>query len=173
MDYYQALAELLNQFPTGAPRTEQLDQILKILFTEDEARIASRLPIQPSREKLSRLCEQMGQAPEQLQPVLETLCDKGLAFAYPKDGEIAYTLLPMVPGIFELQFMKAGYDAKSRALAKLFNEYYYNGWGKASFGFKTSYTRAIPIQRAVPAGQAIEPFQQVKAIIENSKWMAL
>ncbi len=173
MDSYQALAERLNQFPTGAPNTEHLQQILKILFTVEEAGIASQLPIQPIREKLNKLCDQIGMAPEKLKPVLETLADKGLVFAYQKDGECTYTLLPLVPGIFELQFMKAGYDPKSRALAKLFNEYYFNGWGKASFGFRTHFTRTIPIQQAIAPGQSIKPYQRVKDIIENSKWMAL
>jgi len=173
MDYYQRLANRLDEFPTGAPNTEHLQQILKILFTEEEAKIASQLPLQPMREKLSKLADQMGIEPERLKPILEALGDKGLVFSHPKDGEPAYALLPLVPGIFELQFMKAGYDPKSKALARLFNDYYYSGWGKASFSFKTSYTRTIPIQQAVAPGQTIEPYQNVRDIIENSKWMAL
>jgi len=173
MDSYQALAERLNQFPTGAPNTEHLQQILKILFTLEEAGIASQLPIQPTREKLSKLCDRIGMAAEKLKPILEGLADKGLVFVYQKEGEPTYTLLPLVPGIFELQFMKAGYDPKSKALARLFNDYYFNGWGKMSFGFKTSYTRTIPVEKAIAPGQSIEPYQIVKEIIENSRWMAL
>jgi hypothetical protein len=47
----------LNQFPTGAPNTDYLQQILKILFTEEEAKIASQLPIQPMRERLSKFSD--------------------------------------------------------------------------------------------------------------------
>jgi len=173
MEVYQALAAKLDQFPTGAPKTAHLLKILETLFTEQEAGIASQLSIQPFREKLSKLSERVGMSAEALKPVLETLADKGLVFARAKDGEMAYSLLPLVPGIFELQFMKAGYDPKSRALAKLFNDYYFAGWGEASFGFKTSFTRTIPIEKAVAPGQSIEPYRNVKEIIENSKYLAL
>lgn len=173
MEVYQALAEKLDQYPTGAPKTDHLLKILETLFTEQEAGIASRLSLQPFREKLSVISERLGVAPAALQPVLETLADKGLVFARPKDGEMAYSLLPLVPGIFELQFMKAGYDPKSRALAKLFDDYYFAGWGRASFEFKTSFTRTIPIEKAVAPGQSIEPYRNVKEIIENSKYLAL
>jgi len=173
MNSYESLAALLDQFPTGAPKTEQLMKILETLFTEEEAGIASQLPIQPLRQKLSALSEKIGIAPEKLKPILETLGDKGLVFSRPKEGEDAYALLPLVPGIFEFQFMKAGYDPKSRALARLFNDYYYKGWGRASFDFKNSFTRTIPIAQAVSPGQTIERYQNVKALIEDSKYLAL
>ena len=108
-------------------------------------------------------------APAELKPVLETLADKGLVFARPKDGEMAYSLLPLVPGIFKLQFMKASYDPKSKALARLFNDYYFEGWGKASFGFKTSFTRTIPDRKAIAPNQGIKPYRNVKELIENFK----
>jgi len=173
MDNYQALADKLDQFPTGAPKTEHLLAILKTLFTEEEARIASQLPIQPFREKLSKLSEKLGMQPDRLKPVLETLCDKGLVFARAKDGEMAYALLPLMPGIFEFQFMKAGYDPKTRALARLFNDYYYDAWGRASFGFKTSFTRTIPIAQAIAPNQTVEPYRNVRNLIENSKHLAV
>ena len=173
MEVYDKLAEVLDKFPTGAPKTEHLIKILKTLFTEEEAKIASELPIQPFREPLSKLSEKIGIAPEKLKPALEKLANKGLVYSSPKQGEMAYALLPLVPGIFELQFMKAEYDQKSRVLAKLFNEYFYSGWGKKSFGFKSSYTRTIPIEKAIGPSQKIEPYQSARELIENSKYLGL
>ncbi len=173
MDFYQALADKLDQYPTGAPKTEHLDKILKILFTEEEAKIASQLPLQPFREPISKLSEKLGIEKEKLESVLEVLANKGLVYCAPKDGEKAYALLPLMPGIFELQFMKAPYDPKAKALAKLFNDYYFEGWGRSSFDFKTSFTRTIPIEKAVSPRYEIASYQRVEELITDSKSLAI
>jgi len=53
---YANLSERLNRFPQGAPSSDLLFEILKILFSEREAELVSRLPIKPfSAEKASRI----------------------------------------------------------------------------------------------------------------------
>ncbi len=172
-DPYQALMEKLDQTPTGAPKTEHLEKILKILFTEEEAKIASQLPLNPLRQPISKLAEKIGMEKEKLEPVLENLADKGLVYCAPKEGEKAYALLPLFPGIFELQFMRAEYDPKSKALAKLFNDYYFHGWGKSSLEFKTPFTRTIPIEKAISPGQQVASYQKVEELITDSKSLAI
>ena len=44
---YTDLAERLNRFPQGAPPSETLYKILKILFSEREAELVAQLPIKP------------------------------------------------------------------------------------------------------------------------------
>jgi hypothetical protein len=44
---YDRLTERLNRFPQGAPPSESLFRILKILFSEREAALVSTLPIRP------------------------------------------------------------------------------------------------------------------------------
>ena len=44
---YTELVERLNRFPQGAPLSETLYQILKILFGEREAGLVAQLPIKP------------------------------------------------------------------------------------------------------------------------------
>lgn len=53
---YSQLSDRLNRFPQGAPPTELLFQILKILFSEKEAELVSTLPIKPfTADKASRI----------------------------------------------------------------------------------------------------------------------
>jgi len=42
---YAKLTERLNKFPQGAPPSETLDAILKIIIKEKEAELISKLPI--------------------------------------------------------------------------------------------------------------------------------
>jgi len=173
MDAFEAVMAKLDEFPSGAPRTEQLRQIVEALFTVEEAKLASQLPLQPFREPLSRICRRTGYEPAAARALLEAMADKGLVFARAKEGETAYALLPLVPGIFELQFMSARTDPKARALAKLFNDYYFSGWGEKSFGLKTAVTRTIPIQQELPAGQEVQTYERVRDLIRDQKYSAL
>ncbi|MEE4261513.1 MAG: (Fe-S)-binding protein, partial [Desulfobacteraceae bacterium] len=53
---YSKLAKRLNRFPQGAPPTELLFKILKMLFSEKEAELASLMPIKPfTAKKASRI----------------------------------------------------------------------------------------------------------------------
>ena len=173
MDVFAAVMAKLDEFPAGAPPTEHLRRIVETLFTAAEAGLAKDLTLQPFREPLSRICARAGLEPAVARALLESMADKGLVFAREKDGEMAYALLPLVPGIFELQFMSARTDAKSRALAKLFNDYYFAGWGERGFGMKTSVARTIPIQKELPAGQEVQTYEMVRELIRGQKYTAL
>ncbi len=173
MDGYDALMNLLDKFPTGAPPTQNLRRILEIILTEQEAAIAARLTPHPFREKLSKICERTGYTPEQAKPLLESAADKGVVYAEVREGEPHYSVMPLVPGIFELQFMKGLYDNKSKELARLFNDYYFEGWGRESFAVSEPFARTIVIDREVPAGQEVQPYEKAKDLILGHKNKAL
>jgi electron transport complex protein RnfB len=173
MDGYDALMSLLDKFPTGAPPTANLRRILEIILTNDEAALAAKLTPHPFREPLDKLCGRIGLDPQQVRPLLEAMADKGVVYAEVKDGVARYSVMPLVPGIFELQFMKGLYDAKSRELAGLFNAYYYEGWGEKGFAMKEPFARTIVIDKEIPAGQQVQPYEQVKNLIHGHKRKAL
>jgi ferredoxin len=173
MDVFEAVMAKLDEFPSGAPRTEQLRQIVEALFSVEEAKLACQLSLQPFREPLSRICSRTGYEPGVARALLEAMANKGLVFAREKGGEMAYALLPLVPGIFELQFMTARTDPKARALAKLFDDYYFSGWGEKGFGMKTAVARTIPIQRELPVGQEVQTYERVRDLIRGQKYSAL
>ncbi len=53
---YSRLVDRINKFPQGAPPSEHLNKILKILFKEHEATLVSLLPIKPfTAEKASKI----------------------------------------------------------------------------------------------------------------------
>ena len=48
---YARMIERLNRFPQGAPESETLYSILKMLFTEKEAGLVAQMPIKPFTAK--------------------------------------------------------------------------------------------------------------------------
>lgn len=175
MDAYDNLMAYLDKFPTGAPPTANLRRILEILLTEEEAGIAVKLPPHPFREPLPRICERAGIPPDRLRPLLERMADKGVVFSQVKGGESFYSLLPLAPGIFELQFMKGLYDRKSKELAQLFHDYYFEGWGRQSFAVGKPFARIIPVEEEIPVGpgQVVQPYEKVRELIKNHRQKAL
>ena len=70
---YSNLSERLNRFPQGAPPSELLFDILKILFSEKEAELVSLLPIRPfTADKASRIWKM---DPKSTRKVLDELSD--------------------------------------------------------------------------------------------------
>jgi hypothetical protein len=81
---YEKLRQLFNLNPMGCPPAPEIIEILKILFTEEEARIAlglGFLPL-PSRE----IAHRAGVPPEVAEKHLESLANKGVVFAREKGG---------------------------------------------------------------------------------------
>lgn len=118
---YSQLVERLNRFPQGAPPSELLYQILKILFKEKEAELVSRLPIKPfTAEKASSIWKMdlVG-----TQKVLDELAGRALLLDIEKNGKSVYCLPPPMAGFFEFSMMRLRDDIDQKALSELFYQY--------------------------------------------------
>ena len=118
---YSDLSDRLNRFPQGAPPTELLFSILKILFSEKEAEMVSRLPIRPfTAEKASRIWK-MDLA--NTQKALDELTGRAILVDIVQNGETNYVLPPPMAGFFEFSMMRVRDDIDQKVLAELFFEY--------------------------------------------------
>jgi len=118
---YTELVERLNRFPQGAPPSETLNKILKILFSEREAELVALLPIKPfSTEKASRVWK-MDLA--NTQKVLDELASRAILVDIEANGTTIYTLPPPMAGFFEFSMMRLRGDVDQKALGELFYQY--------------------------------------------------
>ena len=118
---YGDLADRLNRFPQGAPPSELLFKILKILLSEREAALVARLPIRPFTAKRAA---SLWHLPEgDARKILDALADRTLLLDYPEDGETRYVLPPPMAGFFEFSLMRVRGDVDQRALSELFYQY--------------------------------------------------
>ncbi len=114
---YAQLVERLNRFPQGAPPSDLLHAILKLLFSEKEAGLVSLLPIKPfTVEKASRAWNMDSAS---AQRILDELA--GRAILVDVDG--VYTLPPPMAGFFEFSMMRLRNDIDQKALSELFYQY--------------------------------------------------
>ncbi len=118
---YSSLVERINRYPQGAPPSELLNKILKILFSEKEAQLVSLLPIKPfTAAKASRIWK-LSLAETRVN--LETLASKALLVDIDRNGESVYALPPPMAGFFEFSMMRIRNDINQKALAELFYQY--------------------------------------------------
>ncbi|MFW6113696.1 MAG: indolepyruvate ferredoxin oxidoreductase subunit alpha [Actinomycetota bacterium] len=170
-DLYPRLMKRLDNFPAGAPESDNLLELLRIIFDEREAELALDLAGGP--EPLGSISTRLGRDEEELEEILERMADKGLVYAKEKEGVKFYNLLPLVPGIFEMQFMKAETTPEKRKIAELFDKYYYEGWGEANFTSDTAMARVMMVEEEIPSGEEILPYEKVSDFIKSSNYMAL
>ena len=118
---YTELVERLNRFPQGAPPSETLYQILKILFSEQEAGLVAQLPIKPfSAAQASRILKM---DLVETQKVLDELASRAILVDTERDGQTTYTLPPPMAGFFEFSMMRLRGDIDQKVLGELFYQY--------------------------------------------------
>ncbi len=118
---YRALTERLNRFPQGAPPSETLDKILRMLISEQEAALIARLPIKPfTAEKAARIWKK---SLAETQKILDELAGRALLVDVERDDRSIYTLPPPMAGFFEFSMMRLRDDVDQRRLAELFYQY--------------------------------------------------
>jgi len=118
---YEKLSERLNRFPQGAPPSELLFKILKILFSEKEAELVSYLPIKPFTAK--RASKLWKKKLVETELILEKLASRALLVDIEINGEKTYTLPPPMAGFFEFSMMRIRDDINQKLLGELFYEY--------------------------------------------------
>ena len=120
-DSYPRLIERLNRFPQGAPPSEVLFRILKILFSEREAGLVASLPIKPfTAAKAARVWKMpLGEA----RSVLDSLAGRGILIDGEHERTTRYSLPPPMAGFFEFSMMRIRGDIDQKLLARLFYQY--------------------------------------------------
>jgi len=118
---YEQLVERLNRFPQGAPPSDLLYAILKLLFTEKEAALVSLLPIKPFTVETAGRAWKMDLPGAQR--VLDELASRAILVDVEQDGQSVYCLPPPMAGFFEFSMMRIRDDVDQKVLAELFYQY--------------------------------------------------
>jgi len=118
---YSDLVDRLNRFPQGAPPSELLNKILRVLFSDREAQLVSLLPIKPfTAEKASRIWKLDLTSTRN---ILDTLAGRALLVDLEQNGIQEYVLPPPMAGFFEFSMMRIRHDIDQKALGELFYQY--------------------------------------------------
>ena len=139
------LREMLDIHPMGCPPAPEIIEILKILFTEDEATVALGLGFRPFT--VDEIAVRAGVESEAAGVHLESLADKGMVFARQKNGVWGYALLNLI-SIFENTYRKGVRDETIDKLTPLWQKY--KAITSPRLGRETpSILRVVPVKKKI------------------------
>ena len=120
-DAYRNLEDRINWFTQGAAPSETLTRILRVLFTEKEAKWVAKLPIRPF--SLKKTAQMWGTTEAKAEKLLDHLCEKGLLVDSYDHGIRKFVLPPPMIGFFEFSLMRTRGDIDQKYLSELFYQY--------------------------------------------------
>ena len=118
---YGRLVDRLNRFPQGAPASDVLFDILKMLFTEKEAGLVAQLPIKPFDVKKAAGVWKLSET--EARKILDELASRAILLDMEIKGKQMYCLPPPMAGFFEFSMMRVRRDIDQKALSELFHQY--------------------------------------------------
>ncbi|MBP8130981.1 MAG: 4Fe-4S binding protein [Candidatus Hydrogenedentes bacterium] len=153
---YRLLQRRLDSMVTGAPDSPTLMQILRLLYTPEDAHLARRIPAKPTR--LDTLAQKLETPVDELDARVTDMAARGLMMDFMYKNRRYVMLPPIVVGFFEFVFMRARDGMPMAELARLFDSYMNEDghFGRAVFQGQTQIGRALVREDALPEGDHAE-----------------
>lgn len=120
-DAYKNLEDRINKFPQGASSSETLNEILKLLLSEQEADLVSKLPIRPFTS--SKASKAWHLPLSETEHILEDLSSRAILLDMETEKDRIFMLPPPMAGFFEFSMMRIGKNINQKALAELYYQY--------------------------------------------------
>ena len=166
---YEKLRKLLDTHPIGCPNSPEIVEILKILFSEEEATVALGLGFIPFT--VEQISQRAGMNSQEVWRHLESLADKGVVFAREKNGVWGYALLNSIQ-LFENPYRKGVHNETIKNLTVLWEKYRPTLLPKLG-GETTSFLRVIPIEKKIESNAKILPYEKVYEMIDEAKVLGI
>lgn len=160
---YRLLQQRLDYTLTGAPYSPVLIDILKLLFSPQEAEIARHIPLRPA--PIAYVARKLSLPVEQVRIDIVAMAERGLVFDFEHKGECYVALAPIVIGFFEFVFMRTRGELPMKELAELFEQYMFldDRFARDVFTGPTQLARAMVQEESLPTGDFTEVLDWEKA----------
>jgi len=181
-DVYEKLREKISLWPIKVPRARETIEMLRILFTKEEAEFLTHFtgPYQDA-ETMDQIVEKTGKPRKKVQAIVDRLVSRGLLFKFTskRDGNVYYSLMPMIPGIFEFYFASGRDSDEKRKVSELFEKYYVGGGGMEAGASNYPWARVMPIEKTITLDKEIGvkheifPYEKMSEFISGARKIAL
>jgi len=174
---YEKLIPTLNSRSTFLVPCIKCDEFFTLaayLYSPIEAEIACAMPhdFATAREIAGYI---PGSHPEKIAGHLETMANKALIHSKVVNGETLYELLPLFPGVMELQFWRDDKEYLAK-LDILLGQYLVAMWGLRKSGARIetdtpSQPRKVPVGQEIMSRSTIVPYAEMKELIKQSEYI--
>ncbi len=165
-DVYKQMLDVMQQRrgPYAGLDIPEFYALVEALFAPQEAAVNNVMTRNPSTA--GEISAGMEKGAEEIEPILETMADKGLCKTFKRDGIRYYQGEPFMPGIFEYQFITGKITPKDKKIARLIHDYkkaFETAKGETKMTFPLS--RVITVDRTIEAGNTVHTYDQVATYI--------
>jgi Pyruvate/2-oxoacid:ferredoxin oxidoreductase delta subunit len=164
---YRKLGEKIDGMQLRAPWREEFYELIRELYSTDEADVVARMPYTFSR--LDRIARVTGYNKSKLKGILDGLTSKGLVIDIFVNGEFVYMPSPLYVGIYEFTLMKTG-GLSTKEKAKFLHAYMKDNDDFYSANF--SGEKRVSIMRSIPHEETVMP-EDYTEILDYEKAVAL
>ena len=170
---YRLLQERLDRNVTGAPESEAMMRVLRLLFTPEEAHIARRLPQLIS---LPKLAERLAVDVDGLGERITSMAERGLLLDFERKGIRYVVATPVVIGFFEFTFMRprpgAPMEEYAEAFEVLFDEE--EDFVRSIFAGTTQIGRSFVREEVLPdGGTEILDWERATEVVRTAETVAV
>ncbi len=173
-ELYGRLIEHLSTTYINVADSPEMRRILELCLTEEEARLLLCVGHPPALHGAKHLGRKAGMKPARAQALLAGMADRGFIARSTVLGRELYALLAIVPGFYELTFMKPNtYPEVKEELRELWTRYKKAHLMREFGDYPTPSMRVVPVHAEIPVGHRVYRRDDVMHIIERAGTLAL
>jgi ferredoxin len=167
-DIYRKVQEQLDQYSIGFPATESgvEIEILKLLFTEEEATLFSQMTGEP--ETPASVAERIGRPVDEVTDALEKMALKGLLYRDRRGESIKYSAIPFIHGLLEFQALWMPKD-----LVWLTGKYIREKLKDNMAGDGGGGMRVLPVEESVDVKHTVASYDDAYEILKKEELLAV
>jgi ferredoxin len=173
-DPHAGLRRRLDRHPIGLPEAEGVAELLRTMFTQEQAEFLTRLPVKIFTDREAR--RRSGRSEADTRRLLGELCGLGVVIDMERDGRHLYMVAPTLGGFFEFIFFRKRRSVDQKKLAALLDAYVHHNTdmlvrmvGREPLG------RALVVEEHIPPEDFSEVLDHEKAsfLVEDATAIAV
>jgi len=147
---YRLLQQRLDKMVTGAPDSPTFQKILRMVYSEEDASLARRIPTRPT--PVPAVARKLGIPIEELDSKVRDMAGRGIVMDFERKGARYICLAPVVIGFFEFTFMRTRDELPMKELSHLFEQYMTEDdrFARSVFSGQTQIGRSLVHEEALP-----------------------
>lgn len=174
MDVYSRLIDSLNLRADAVMpvKCREFYALLEGIFDPEEAELFARMPF--GHAPAERIAAETGRELREVEALLGRMASKGLIIYTQKEGRRVYGTLPLVPGIFEFQFLKGETGERDKKIAALFEDFFVAMRSAPRDSTKAPtvpFARVIPVEEEIRASFHVLPYEQLSTYINSTDYI--
>lgn len=168
---YRLLQERLDRNVTGAPDSEAMRRVLRLLFTPEDAHVARQLP---QIIALPKLAEKLDRGLDDVDAHITSMAERGLVLDFDMKGTRYVMAAPVVIGFFEYTFMRERPDAPMEEYAEAFEDLFEDEeFVRSVFRGSTQLGRSLVREESLPVESEILDWERATHAVESATTVAV